>query len=110
MTDEKKPPRGNDKDRDKHRAWSSLTPQDDPVSRFDEFMKHVTIVSDDDAEQADMVVCMPDEGPRFFPDDIITSCAMCGITIKHRPHVPKTPPKVCVNCAAIMSGSDKPRA
>jgi hypothetical protein len=77
---------------------------------MEQLMQHVTVVSDDEAEKADMVVCLPDTGPRYFTDDVTAQCAMCGITIRHRPHVPKAPPKVCINCALFMSEANKPSA
>jgi hypothetical protein len=62
-------------------------------------LENVTVVSDEEAEEVEMVICMPDIGPRYFADDVRATCAVCGIPIRHRPHVPKRPPKVCLACA-----------
>ena len=35
----------------------------------------------------------------YFTDDVYTRCAICEAAIFHRPHVPKKPKKVCINCA-----------
>lgn len=62
----------------------------------------VKVASQADAESASAVVClrvddMPDAA---FPDDVIADCAFgCGFRIRHRPYVPATPPKVCMQCA-----------
>jgi hypothetical protein len=69
------------------------------AERFDALMQHVDVVSDEEAEQADMVICLPDAGPRYFTDDLTATCAECGVVIRHRPHVPKRPRKVCIHCA-----------
>ncbi len=66
------------------------------------FLKKINVVSDEEAEQADMVICLPDDGPRYFTDDVTSVCAECGIVIRHRPHVPKRPKKVCIHCALRM--------
>ena len=52
------------------------------------------------AEAVEAVVCMPDELPTYFPDDVRTNCADCGTPIRHRPHVPRRPQKVCPACAS----------
>lgn len=59
------------------------------------------IVDDpDDAEAADVVVCRRLTSPLLLPDNWIDLCSKCGEAIQHRPHVPKTPPKICDECAA----------
>ena len=78
--------------------------------QLDAFMNKVKVVSDEEAEQADMVVCLPDVGPRYFTDDVTAVCAECGVVIRHRPHVPKKPKKVCVHCALRMVEKDNPPA
>jgi hypothetical protein len=58
----------------------------------------IKVVSQQEAEEASLVVCMPDDGTRYFSDDVETTCAWCGRGIIHRPHVPAKPPKVCAPC------------
>lgn len=65
----------------------------------------VEIIDDDEAEQADAVACMrvEDMPVANFDDDVITVCAMCGVAIRHRPYMPKRPPKVCIQCAFTLA-------
>jgi hypothetical protein len=56
------------------------------------------VVSSEQAEHADSVLCMPDGQGEFFSDDVRTTCAECGRRIHHRPHVPKKPRKLCPDC------------
>lgn len=62
----------------------------------------IQVVSDAEAEEADAVICMPIGATRYFDDDIETVCADCGQGIFHRPHVPKKPRKICIDCAAKL--------
>jgi hypothetical protein len=57
------------------------------------------IVSDEEAESCDLVVCCRVGARTSFTDNIHTLCARCGFPIFHRPHAPKRPPKVCIECA-----------
>ncbi len=59
----------------------------------------VQVVDNAEAERAALVMCAPATMPAHFPDDVIAACAWCGCAIRHRPHVPKKPPKVCMGCA-----------
>lgn len=59
----------------------------------------VTVVSDEVAEQATAVACAPWSFDSPFTDDVRTDCAICGAAIRHRPYVPKKPPKLCLPCA-----------
>lgn len=58
------------------------------------------IVTDDpnEAEKADMVVCILAEPELRFPDNLVGHCTQCGRLVQFRPHAPKTPPKVCIEC------------
>lgn len=67
----------------------------------------IQIVSDAEAEEATLVVCMPIGGPRYFDDDVETVCSECGTGIFHRPHVPKKPRKVCIDCALKLSEQEQ---
>ena len=58
----------------------------------------VKVVSKEEAEEADLIVCAPWENCVYFEDDVKTSCADCGRAIGHRPHAPKKPPKICLEC------------
>jgi hypothetical protein len=52
-----------------------------------------------DGEDAEFVVCIPVTNPMKFWDNQVSTCRKCGCLIQHRPHVPKTPPKICWDCA-----------
>lgn len=69
----------------------------------------ITVVTSQEAEDTTYVMCVSDEGPAYFSDDIHTSCHFCERPIRHRPHVPKRPPKICVRCAqALIEQHDSP--
>lgn len=68
-----------------------------------EILKNVKVVSMEDAEKADFCVCGWDS---YFPDDITTVCSACGRKIVHRPHAPKKPPKICLNCAVLFQQAE----
>lgn len=61
-------------------------------------MPNIKVVTEEEAEAADMLVCCrtPDDGT--FSDNLTSTCSMCGHNIYFRPHVPKTPPKICMQC------------
>lgn len=90
--------------RRKQRRRHGFTPADltSLLQRFG-----VETVSEEEAEQARLVVCVPSEGPSSFPDDITTTCALCGVGIRHRPHVPKRPPTVWIRWAIKLTSSKK---
>ncbi|MGI8551149.1 MAG: hypothetical protein ACR2PL_10265 [Dehalococcoidia bacterium] len=67
----------------------------------------ITIVSDAEAEEAEFVVCMPDGQAEYFDDDVRSVCFFCNCRIHYRPHCPKKPPKVCINCMVKVSESRK---
>lgn len=63
----------------------------------------INIVSNEEAEQADFVVCctvdMPSEQPEWRKT--YGSCAMCGTGIYWNwTSAPKRPPKICIQCAS----------
>jgi hypothetical protein len=59
----------------------------------------VPIVSPDEAEEADAVVCASPDTPTPWRDNVHALCAWCQAPVIHRPHVPKKPPKICISCA-----------
>jgi hypothetical protein len=68
----------------------------------------VQIVSDKSAEECDMVVCVRKKDNKSpFKDNVDANCAHCGEEITHRPHVPKKPPKICMECAVVMMEAEK---
>lgn len=63
----------------------------------------VEVVSPEAAEQADAVICALAVGPRYFRDDVETTCHDCRRGIIHRPHAPKRPIKLCMDCVIARS-------
>ena len=61
----------------------------------------IDVVSDAEAETADVYVCATWDGPRYFDDDQRGVCCGCGVAIRFRPYGPKRPPKVCTTCAPV---------
>lgn len=61
----------------------------------------IKVVSSEEAEQADFVVCMREgEGDdRAFIDNVHGVCAECNHAIYFRPYSPKKPPHICLQCA-----------
>lgn len=58
-----------------------------------------------EAEAADCVVCATADTRTPWRDNVTTTCHDCSCAIIHRPHAPKRPPKVCMDCAvARMEG------
>src|SRR5437868_4852241 len=49
-------------------------------------------------ESIDVVVCVTNEVPSYFPDEVYTTCADCGIGIHHRPYVGTQAKTVCLTC------------
>jgi hypothetical protein len=65
------------------------------------------IVSDLEAEAADLVVCSAATMPLDYPDNLTGACADCGMWLQWRPHAPKLPPKLCMGCT--MARAEKSR-
>jgi hypothetical protein len=58
------------------------------------------IVSQEEAETAEAVVCMRvGEGHEgLFADNMRGACSTCGHAIYFRPHNPQKPPRICMQC------------
>lgn len=62
----------------------------------------IKVVSNDEAEAADYVVCTPlADDPGAFADNLIGACCACGTAVIFRPHAPKRPPRICFDCLAV---------
>ena len=62
----------------------------------------IPVVSDDEAEQCDYLVCMP-FGPSPFDDNLKGVCCKCGIDVMYRWHAPRKPKRICLECMASES-------
>ena len=67
----------------------------------------IQVVSDEEAEEVDVVVCNTADIWSPFRDNVLTTCAECGAGIYHRPYMPKKPRKVCINCAVALHDKEE---
>jgi hypothetical protein len=61
----------------------------------------IKVVSDEEAEQAEFMVCMPLGTETPFYDNLTATCSDCRKLIIHRPTAPKKPPKICLDCCLL---------
>jgi hypothetical protein len=65
----------------------------------------VRMVSDEEAERAAYLVCCRKvDDPGAFDDDLTGHCVSCRSVVIFRPSSPKTPPRLCLQCAAALAG------
>jgi hypothetical protein len=50
-------------------------------------------------EEEVILVCERITTPLILPDNRIGKCSECGWRVQFRPHAPKGPPRMCVQCA-----------
>ena len=69
----------------------------------------VEVADDATCESASAVICVKasQEPHEFKSDNVHVPCSMCGVEIVHRPHAPKKPPKMCMECAIMMMNTEK---
>ena len=65
-------------------------------------------IADDNMEEAEILACMRLTRPLLLPDNEIGLCEQCGEAIQFRPHVPKLPKKMCIEC--VMPATAKAHA
>jgi hypothetical protein len=59
----------------------------------------VKIVSDEEAEESDAVVCaLWETCQKHSSDNIKANCADCNCEIGYRPYAPVKPIKICIQC------------
>ena len=61
----------------------------------------VKVASDEECERAEAVICAPATVPLYLADNLTGPCADCSDPLQWRPHVPRTPPKICFRCLEI---------
>jgi hypothetical protein len=69
----------------------------------------VTVVSDEEAETVDYVVCVPAGTPSPFSDNLTAFCCRCGVKVIHRWHAPRKPKKICLECMVIIGEEEMAR-
>lgn len=67
----------------------------------------VTVVSDEQANLADFVVCASADTPTPFKDNVPGVCSHCEAAIIWRPYVPKHVPRICLRCAIQLAGATR---
>jgi hypothetical protein len=58
----------------------------------------VEIVTAEQGEQADVLVCVEWTSPPLLPGNQRARCGVCGCLVQHRPDAPRKPMRVCVGC------------
>lgn len=64
-------------------------------------IEDITITTDEDAELADYVVCCRVGTQSPFTDNLYGECSECGHQVFFRPHAPKRPKRLCMECAEV---------
>jgi hypothetical protein len=59
----------------------------------------IQIVSQEEAERCDYIICARAGTPTPFHDNVIGTCCKCGSGIIFRPHAPINPKRICMECA-----------
>jgi len=67
----------------------------------------IPIVSAEQAEQCDFVVCVRKGAFSPFIDNEAGRCSVCDHVVVFRPWMPKKPPRLCLECAAEMARATK---
>jgi hypothetical protein len=68
----------------------------------------IDVVAGDEAEGADFVICRLVTSPLVFPDNLVGHCSKCFRMVQFRPHAPKTPKRICDECAGpVISAAMK---
>lgn len=68
------------------------------MTKAEEILKKIKVVSDEEAEEADFMVCMPADTPTPFTDNLHGFCCECGIKVMYRWHAPRKPKRICFRC------------
>lgn len=58
----------------------------------------VTVVSAEEAEKCEYVICAPADGRPRVPGSITVQCCKCGVSCWLAPSTPVKPAKICYNC------------
>jgi hypothetical protein len=58
----------------------------------------IPIISDEEAEKVDYLVCVPWGTPSPFDDNLKGICSHCGRDVQYRWHAPRKPKRLCVDC------------
>lgn len=63
-----------------------------------DLLSKIKVVSDDEAEACAYVVCVLATAQTPFDDNELGTCCKCQRAVQFRPHAPKKPPRICMEC------------
>lgn len=66
--------------------------------KIDGIETKIEVTSTEEAEDAEYVLCVRKNIKSIFDDDEFGLCSICGREIRFRPHMPKKPKKICIEC------------
>ena len=61
----------------------------------------IPIVSDEEANKAEFLICEPVVGELRFPDNLTGFCCDCGSKVQYRWHAPRNPKRICMACVLV---------
>jgi hypothetical protein len=64
----------------------------------------VQILTNEQAEQAEFLICDPVIGELQFPDNLTDFCYDCGHKVQFRWHAPRNPKRICWACVLQREG------
>jgi hypothetical protein len=73
-------------------------------------MMPITIVSDEEAEKSDYLVCIRADMPSPFKDNLTGFCCKCGAKVQFRWHAPRKPKRICFLCVTEEAKNSEPPA
>lgn len=67
----------------------------------------INVVSDEEAAQADYMVCARAGTPTPFTDNLTGECIDCGCGLIFRPYMPKSVKRICLQCAVARTEAER---
>ncbi len=68
------------------------------------------VVSDEEAEKMDYLVCMPATAGSPFDDNLTGFCSECGVKVIFRWHAPRQPKRICIRCVPKVAEREEKEA
>lgn len=62
----------------------------------------IPLVSDEQAEKCDYLVCTLADFPTPFTDNLTGFCCECGRKVQFRWHAPRKPKRICMECVVKL--------
>jgi hypothetical protein len=67
----------------------------------------ISVVSDEEAEECDYLVCVTADTPSSFPDNLVGFCCECRVPVIYRWHAPRKPKRICMRCMVEMTEKER---